>query len=56
MWAAQWYGFHQPRSMITSGGLGTMGFGFPAAIGAALGRPDKTIVCIDGDGSFQMTM
>lgn len=56
MWAAQWYGFHHPRSMITSGGLGTMGFGFPAAIGAALARPDKTIVCFDGDGSFQMTM
>lgn len=56
MWAAQWYGFTEPRSMITSGGLGTMGFGFPAAIGAKLARPDKTVVCIDGDGSFQMTM
>ena len=42
--------------MITSGGLGTMGYGFPSAIGAKLGRPDETVVCIDGDGSFQMTM
>ena len=56
MWAAQWYGFKHPRSMITSGGLGTMGFGFPSAIGAQLGRPDDQIVCFDGDGSFQMTM
>jgi acetolactate synthase-1/2/3 large subunit len=56
MWAAQWYGFVQPRTMITSGGLGTMGYGFPAAIGAKLARPDETVVCIDGDGSFQMTM
>ncbi len=56
MWAAQWYGFKNPRSMLTSGGLGTMGFGFPAAIGAALGRPDEQVICIDGDGSFQMTM
>ncbi len=56
MWAAQWYGFERPRSMLTSGGLGTMGYGFPAAIGAQLGRPGETVVCIDGDGSFQMTM
>lgn len=56
MWTAQWYGFTQPRGMITSGGLGTMGYGFPAAIGAKLGRPKETVVCIDGDGSFQMTM
>jgi acetolactate synthase I/II/III large subunit len=56
MWTAQWYGFTQPRSMITSGGLGTMGFGFPSAIGAKLGRPNETVVCFDGDGSFQMTM
>lgn len=54
MWAAQWYQFNSPRSMITSGGLGTMGFGLPAAIGAQLGRPNETVVCIDGDGSFQM--
>lgn len=56
MWTAQWYKFTSPRSMITSGGLGTMGYGFPAAIGAQVGRPDKMVVCIDGDGSFQMTM
>ena len=56
MWAAQWYKFRRPRSMITSGGLGTMGYGFPAAIGAQLGCPDATVICIDGDGSFQMTM
>ncbi len=56
MWTAQWYQFSSPRSMITSGGLGTMGYGFPSAIGAQLGRPGETVVCIDGDGSFQMTM
>ncbi|MBI4372891.1 MAG: biosynthetic-type acetolactate synthase large subunit [Candidatus Omnitrophica bacterium] len=56
MWTAQWYQFSSPRSMITSGGLGTMGYGFPSAIGAQLGRPGETVICIDGDGSFQMTM
>lgn len=56
MWTAQWYGFRHPRCLITSGGLGTMGFGFPAAIGAQLARPKDTVICIDGDGSFQMTM
>lgn len=56
MWTAQWYGFTKPRSMITSGGLGTMGYGFPAAIGAQVGRSNETVICIDGDGSFQMTM
>jgi len=56
MWTAQWYQFTAPRSMITSGGLGTMGYGFPAAIGAQLGRPKEQVICIDGDGSFQMTM
>lgn len=56
MWTAQWYKFTKPRSMITSGGLGTMGFGFPAGIGAQIGRPDETVFVIDGDGSFQMTM
>jgi len=56
MWTAQWYGFTRPRSMITSGGLGTMGYGFPAALGAKLGRPKDAVICIDGDGSFQMTM
>lgn len=56
MWTAQWYGFRKPRTMITSGGLGTMGYGFPAAVGAQLGRPKDRVICIDGDGSFQMTM
>lgn len=56
MWAAQWYQFKNPRSMLTSGGLGTMGYGFPASIGAQIGRPDATVICIDGDGSFQMTL
>ncbi len=55
MWAAQFYQFNTPRSIITSGGLGTMGFGLPAAIGAAFGRPGETVWDIDGDGSFQMT-
>jgi acetolactate synthase-1/2/3 large subunit len=56
MWAAQWLRVDEPRNFITSAGLGTMGFGFPAALGAKLGRPDATVVCIDGDGCFQMTL
>lgn len=56
MWTAQWYKFVKPRSMLTSGGLGTMGYGLPAAIGAQLSMPKETVVCIEGDGSFQMTM
>ena len=55
MWAAQFYQFNKPRSLITSGGLGTMGFGLPAAIGAQFGRPNDVVWDIDGDGSFQMT-
>ncbi len=55
MWAAQFYRFRYPRQWITSGGLGTMGFGVPSAHGAKLGAPDKTVVNIDGDGSFCMT-
>lgn len=55
MWAAQFIRWKFPRQMITSGGLGTMGFGLPAAIGAALGCPGKTVIDIDGDASFQMT-
>ena len=55
MWAAQFYRWRFPRQMITSGGLGTMGFGVPAAMGAQLGRPDKTVIDIDGDGSYLMT-
>jgi acetolactate synthase-1/2/3 large subunit len=56
MWGAQYYQYDHPNSLITSGGLGTMGFGLPAAIGAQMGRPDDTVWCLDGDGSFQMTI
>jgi acetolactate synthase-1/2/3 large subunit len=56
MWAMQWYPCKSPRHFLTSGGLGTMGYGFPAAIGAKLACPNQEVVCIDGDGSFQMTM
>lgn len=55
MWVAQYYRFHHPRSQLTSGGLGTMGFGFPAAIGAKLGAPDRPVIAVTGDGGFQMT-
>ncbi|MCD4799297.1 MAG: acetolactate synthase large subunit [Methanosarcinales archaeon] len=54
MWAAQYFKYSQPRTFISSGGLGTMGFGFPAAMGAKKGRPDKVVFDIAGDGSFQM--
>ena len=54
MWAAQYFKYKEPRTFISSGGLGTMGYGFPAAIGAKLGRPDKVVFDISGDGSFQM--
>ncbi|WP_026858509.1 biosynthetic-type acetolactate synthase large subunit [Jeotgalicoccus psychrophilus] len=56
MWSAQFYNFREPNHFVTSGGLGTMGFGLPAAIGAQLAFPDKTVVAIVGDGGFQMTM
>ena len=56
MWAAQYYHFNQPRRWINSGGLGTMGFGLPAALGAQVGCPDATVVCIAGDGSIQMNI
>jgi acetolactate synthase I/II/III large subunit len=55
MWAMQYLVCDQPRTFITSGGLGTMGYGVPAAIGAKAARPDASVVCIDGDGCFQMT-
>ncbi|MDI6640068.1 MAG: acetolactate synthase large subunit [Methanocellales archaeon] len=55
MWAAQYFKCTKPRRFISSGGLGTMGYGFPAAIGAKVGCPDKTVIDIAGDGSFQMT-
>ncbi|WP_127530651.1 biosynthetic-type acetolactate synthase large subunit [Paenibacillus kobensis] len=54
MWAAQYYKFNQPRSFVTSGGLGTMGFGFPSAIGAQMANPDRVVVSINGDGGMQM--
>src|SRR5690554_1987319 len=56
MWAAQYYRVKHPRHFISSGGLGTMGFGFPAAIGAKLARPDKEVFVVSGDGSFQMNI
>lgn len=56
MWAAQILRFAKPRTFISSGGLGTMGYGFPAAIGAQIGAPDKIVVAVTGDGSFQMAL
>jgi len=56
MWAAQYYLFDEPNRWITSGGLGAMGFGFPAAIGAAVAKPNDLVISISGDGSFQMCM
>ncbi len=56
MWAAQYYKYKEPRTLLTSGGLGTMGYGLGAAIGAKMGRPDKTVVNIAGDGCFRMNM
>ncbi|MBN1925936.1 MAG: biosynthetic-type acetolactate synthase large subunit [Prolixibacteraceae bacterium] len=56
MFAARYFQFNHTRSMVTSGGLGTMGFGLPAAVGAQIGRPDRTVVSFIGDGGFQMTM
>jgi len=55
MWASQYWRFDNPRTWINSGGLGTMGFGVPAAVGAKVGRPDRMVWAIDGDGCFQMT-
>ena len=56
MWSGQWYKYSEPRTFITSGGLGSMGYGFPAALGAKVARPDKQVVDIDGDGSFLMNI
>jgi acetolactate synthase-1/2/3 large subunit len=56
MWEAQYYKHDTPRSLITSGGLGTMGFALPAAIGAKIARPDAEVWVVCGDGGFQMTM
>jgi acetolactate synthase-1/2/3 large subunit len=55
MWASQYWRFAEPRTWVTSGGAGTMGFAVPAALGAKVGRPDRTVWAIDGDGCFQMT-
>jgi acetolactate synthase-1/2/3 large subunit len=55
MWASQFWSFEKPRTWINSGGLGTMGFAVPAALGAAAGQPDRRVIAIDGDGCFQMT-
>jgi acetolactate synthase-1/2/3 large subunit len=55
MWCAQYYDFAKPRRWINSGGLGTMGFGLPSALGAKMACPDQTVVCLAGDGSLQMT-
>ncbi|WP_246141230.1 biosynthetic-type acetolactate synthase large subunit [Bacillus marasmi] len=56
IWAANHYKFTKPRSLVTSGGLGTMGFGLPAAIGAMIGNPTRNVICVSGDGSFQMNL
>jgi acetolactate synthase-1/2/3 large subunit len=56
MWTAQYFHFNEPRRWINSGGLGTMGFGLPAAMGAKVGCPDETVICVAGDGSVQMNM
>ena len=56
MWAAQHFWYDKPNSLITSGGLGTMGFELPAAMGAKVGKPDETVWCVAGDGGFQMTL
>lgn len=56
MWTAMFYKFRRPRQLLTSGGLGAMGYGLPAAIGAVLGDPSQPVVCVDGDASFQINM
>lgn len=56
MWCAQHYLYNKPRSLVSSGGLGTMGFELPASIGAKVGRPEETVWCVAGDGGFQMTL
>ncbi|WP_040978744.1 acetolactate synthase large subunit [Oceanobacillus jeddahense] len=56
MWAAQFYTFKNPNKWVTSGGLGTMGFGFPAAIGAQIAKPNELVISVVGDGGFQMTL
>jgi acetolactate synthase-1/2/3 large subunit len=56
MWSAQYFYYDKPNTLLSSGGLGTMGFALPGAVGAKVGQPDQTVWCIDGDGGFQMTV
>ena len=56
MWATQYVELHGNRQLLTSGGLGTMGYGFPAALGACIGNPGREVVCISGDGGAQMNI
>src|SRR3546814_10622707 len=56
MWAAQHFGFSAPNRWLTSGGLGTMGYGFPAAVGAQIANPDRLVICIPGEASLQMNI
>ena len=56
MWAGQWFKYKYPRQFTTSGGLGSMGYGFPAALGVKVALPDKQVIDIDGDGSFLMNI
>ena len=56
MWTMQFYPFEKPHTLLTSGGLGTMGYGFPGAIGAQIGNPDRTVIAISGDGGMQMNI
>ena len=56
MWAAQYYKYTEPRTLLTSGGLGTMGYGFTGAVGAQIGNPDSTVIAISGDGGMQMNI
>ena len=56
MWAAQYYGFEEPKRWINSGGLGTMGFGLPSAMGAQLANPDRQVACVTGEASIQMNI
>ncbi|MEH7484185.1 thiamine pyrophosphate-dependent enzyme [Neobacillus drentensis] len=56
IWTAHHYAFTRPRTLITSGGLGTMGYGLPAAIGSAAACPGRSVICVSGDGSFQMNL
>ena len=56
MWTGQFYRYNFPRQFLSSGGMGTMGYGLPAAMGAKIGRPDKEVFCVSGDGGILMNM